>query len=112
MTRLFKSGWFAASLLTAPALAEAQTSTRSTDWMSHSSWGWGHMLFGSFMMIIFWGALIIVAILLAKWLWRGSHDTRHAAPSAHPALEILKERYARGEIDKQEFDERRKDLMD
>ena len=112
MTNKLTGGWFAACLLAAPTVARAQTSNRSMDWMSSPSWGWGHMLFGSFMMIVFWGAHIVVTILLVKWLLRGSHDSRHATPTAQTALEVLNMRYARGEIDKQEFEECRKDLTD
>ncbi|MDP2730835.1 MAG: SHOCT domain-containing protein [Dehalococcoidales bacterium] len=45
------------------------------------------------------------------------HDMNHASGSeqsdTHPesAIEILKKRYARGEINKQEFEERKKDLV-
>ena len=65
--------------------------------------GWG-LLFS-----IFWWALIIaVIVLLVRWVAgrRGqSWYDREKSP-----LEILKERYAKGEIDKNEFEEMKKDL--
>lgn len=71
--------------------------------------GMGHTLFGGAMMIIFWVVLIFVVVYLVRGL--GSH-----APSQHPprqtALEILEERFAKGEIDKEEFQERKKHLSE
>ena len=76
----------------------------------HPAWGWGHMLFGGLMMIIFWGAIAVLIVLLARWLGR-SDAPDVATSSRHPTpLEILQERYARGEIDKPEFEERKRDL--
>ena len=73
------------------------------------SYGWGHMFFGGLMMIVFWGGLIALVVLLVRWLSR--NDTSASGPSRRPTpLEILQERYARGEIDKQEYEERKKDL--
>ncbi|QEA37660.1 hypothetical protein FGL86_00290 [Pistricoccus aurantiacus] len=75
----------------------------------HPAWGWGHMFFGGLMMIVFWGGLIALVVLLVRWLSR--NDTSASDPSRRPTpLEILQERYARGEIDKQEYEERKKDL--
>lgn len=77
--------------------------------MAHmESYGWGHMLFGSLMMVLFWGAIIALVVSLV----RGSAQSRNNDNSQqHPtALEILKKRYARGEIDKSEYEERRRDL--
>jgi putative membrane protein len=58
-----------------------------------------------FMMLLFWGLVIAGAVLGIRWLVRQGHDQR-----SDRALDILRERYARGEIDKDEFDARRRDL--
>ncbi|KXS36641.1 MAG: putative membrane protein [Halomonadaceae bacterium T82-2] len=69
--------------------------------------GWGHMLFGGLMMVLFWGAVIALAVLLVRGLTRGRSEAAHQRPTA---LELLQERYARGEIDQQEYERRRRDL--
>jgi putative membrane protein len=75
-------------------------------------WGWGHMIYGPLMMIVFWGGLIVVIVLAVRWLG-GSASHRHNEPSnRNNALDILKERFARGEIDKEEFEERKRLLSD
>jgi len=78
----------------------------------HMAWsgGWYGMIFGPLFMILTLAAVIAVAALLVRWIggpW-------HAAQPSHgrTALDILKERYARGEIDKDEFDERRRVIGD
>ncbi|XKE44189.1 SHOCT domain-containing protein [Halomonas organivorans] len=73
------------------------------------SYGWGHMLFGGLMMVLFWGAVIALAVLLVRGLTRGRGE---AISQQRPtALDILQERYARGEIDQQEYEQRRRDLQ-
>ncbi len=70
-------------------------------------WGGGWwMLFGPLMMIVF-----IVAIVLAvRWLGTSGHGgASYPSPGKTP-LDILKERFARGEIDRDEFEERRRAL--
>jgi putative membrane protein len=73
-------------------------------------WGWGHPMgwLWMIMMGLFWVALIVAVIFLVRWFStgnRGREPLREESP-----LEILKKRYARGEIDKQEFEEKKKDL--
>lgn len=65
---------------------------------------------GSVFMIVFWTLLIVALVLWIKSLLR---QERRASASGEPesALEILKRRYARGEISKEEFEEKRKDLL-
>ena len=59
-----------------------------------------------FIFMILWGVLIIASIAgIVKWI---SHSSGSAGDKS--ALDILKERYARGEIDKKEFEERKKEL--
>jgi putative membrane protein len=77
--------------------------------------GWGGMFFGGLMMLLFWGALIVLAILGFRALTHSgggqSRDaTRTMAPSEDGAVVILRERYAKGEIDKQQFEQMRADL--
>lgn len=63
---------------------------------------------GGFM--ILWGVLIIVGIvILVKWLG-ASNNSGGLPDNGSKALNILKERYARGEIDEQEFQKRKSDL--
>lgn len=70
-------------------------------------WGGGSMmgLFGGgIMMIVFW------VLLIALFLWIVREVGGKNSHSGSNALEILKERYAKSEIDKKEFEEKKKDL--
>ncbi len=76
--------------------------------------GWYGMFLGPLFMILTLAAVIAVVVLLVQWLggpWQGVQPPHHAPPGRTP-LDILKERYARGEIDKAEFEERRRILGD
>lgn len=88
------------------------------NWM----WGGGDFGFGWIFMILFW-ALIIWAILTVvrkatghgNCCGHGEHeqkktDTLTTGKQGNSALEILNERYAKGEINKQEYEEKKKDL--
>ncbi len=67
------------------------------------SWWWFMPIF----MILFWGLVIWGVVALVRSLSgpRGSDSSK-----ADSALEVLKKRYARGEIDKEEYEEKKKDL--
>jgi putative membrane protein len=67
-------------------------------------WGWGW--FGIVHMVLWWFLIVLGIVVLAKWLFGGGSR----GSEADRALAILRERYARGEIDKQEFDARKRDL--
>ncbi len=66
----------------------------------NDQWAGPWMLFGPVMMIIF----VVICVAMMSFMMRGGmmHRSRRGS-----ALDILKERYARGEIDQAEFKERR-----
>ncbi len=77
---------------------------------------WGHDGFGlwgvgmGFGMLLFWGLVVVVIVALVRGF--GSKSTgNEPQPRANTALDILGERYARGEIDKAEFEQKRRDLQ-
>jgi len=64
-------------------------------------WGIGMML----MMLFFWGLVIVAIVLGIRWL-----VSQGKASRSDSALEILRQRYARGEINKEEFEAKKRDL--
>lgn len=70
---------------------------------------WGeHMAFGGFWMILLWIVVIVAVIWLVKIAMdRSSRDRTRSTP-----IEILKRRYAAGEISKEEFEQRKRDILD
>lgn len=100
-----------AALVSLPALAQT-TTDQSKYWHYGMGWGWGHMFFGSFMMVLFWGSIIVLIVVAVRYLVRGSSHGAMPPASRGNALGILEERFARGEIDKEEFEERRRLLSD
>ena len=93
-----------ASLLGVPATAWAQARPWEA-WEMHpmmwGMWGIGMML----MMLVFWGLVIAGVVLGIRWLVSQGRESR-----TDPVLEILRQRYARGEINKEEFETKRRDL--
>lgn len=70
-------------------------------------WGMGWGWFGGIAMVVFWVAVIVGIVLLVRWLVTSPGQGQRE----ETALEILKKRYARGEISREEFEEKKKDLM-
>ncbi|MDP2953704.1 MAG: SHOCT domain-containing protein [Chloroflexota bacterium] len=76
--------------------------------MMGPGWGWGG-LFMPIFMIIFWVLIIWAVVALVRGTaWSGRSDLPSDRPDS--ALEILKRRYARGEVSKEEFEDKKKDL--
>jgi putative membrane protein len=73
-------------------------------WGMHPMWGaWGISMM--VVMLVFWALVIAGLVLGIRWL-----ATERRSPVPDRALAVLRERYARGEINKEEFEIRRRDL--
>jgi putative membrane protein len=75
-------------------------------WGDGMSGGWW-MILGSIWMLLFWGGLIILVI----WGIKKLSQKGGGGGEAKSALDIARERYARGEITKEQFEQMKKDLM-
>jgi putative membrane protein len=74
-------------------------------------WGFGMGWFGLMMMVFFWILIIVAIIFVIRWFAVSSRVGGHGQKPEETALEILKKRYARGEIKKEEFEEKKRDLV-
>ena len=80
--------------------------------------GWGGMVFGGLMMFVFWGGLIALIVLAIRGFTNMGNTTNrgddmaglHRPPNETP-LDIVQARYARGEIDKDEYEAISHDLL-
>ena len=73
-------------------------------WGMHYMWGpWGIGMM--LMMLVFWGLVIVALVLGIRWL-----VTQGREPRTDSALDILRQRYARGEINKEEFEAKKRDI--
>jgi len=108
--------WFLAvlvlsNLYLSPALAQ---SGRYSNWHM-GRWmmgGWGTGWFGMIFMLLFWGLIIVGLVFLIRWLIQSTGDRGYSGVSmGSNAMDILKERYARGEINRDEFESMKKNLL-
>ena len=76
--------------------------------MDDGHWGWGSWILTTLTTVVFWALVITAVVLLARYLLSLSQrtaDTRRAAGASN-AEHVLAERYARGEIDDDEYQRR------
>ncbi len=96
--------WVAGVLSGVGAPMTAWAQQRPYDWGMHYMWGAtgiGMML----MMLVFFGLVIAALVLGIRWL-----VTQGREPRTDSALDILRQRYARGEINKEEFETKKREL--
>jgi putative membrane protein len=77
-------------------------------WYWHEGMGWW-MVFGGILMLAFWGGVIALVVWGIRNLTGRGGSESNTTETRNP-LDIAKERYARGEISKDEFDQIKKDL--
>ena len=75
-------------------------------WMWHS-WGMG---IGMFFMLLLGIITIVGIVFLVRWVLDQT-TTQQRGRSEDSALDILNKRYARGEINREEYEEKKKDLL-
>jgi len=63
---------------------------------------WGPEWFGGIMMVFWWALIVLAIVALVRWVSGASRVSREKS-----AQEILDERYARGELSKEEYTEKR-----
>jgi putative membrane protein len=69
----------------------------------HDGIGWGGWILMTLMMLAFWALVIVAVVAIFRGIGTGDESDR---PARRDALDILKERFARGEIDAEEYDAR------
>ncbi len=100
------AGWVVAVLsgVGVASAASAQERAYECGWGMHPVWWmWSAGAIG--LMLVFWGVVIVGIVLGIRWLVSQGRESR-----SDSALEILRQRYARGEINKEEFGAKKRDL--
>ena len=72
------------------------------NWNGFGAWGMG---LGPIYMVLFWAVIIAGVVALVRW-----QAGAQPGPRDGTALEIVRERYARGEIDREEYEQKVRDL--
>ncbi len=99
-------------LIAVPATVLTTVSAAAQTYADHphmGAWGWGGMIFGPIMMIVFIALIVGAVVLVIRWTGLGGSAV---AGGANKARHILDERFARGEIDKDDYEERKRVLSD
>ncbi len=101
-----------APLIAVPATVLTTVSAAAQTYGDHphmGAWGWGGMIIGPIMMIVFIAVIVGAVVLVLRWMGLGGSTV---AGGANKARHILDERFARGEIDKEDYEERKRVLSD
>ncbi len=113
MDKNVKTGLIIGGIIVAVLIVVSLVFGRTSGWqdsgwgmMDGFGWGWFMPIF----MILFWGLVIWGIVALVRGT-SGPRSPDSTAPTADSAIEVLKKRYARGEIGKEEYEEKKKDLI-
>lgn len=104
MRLIVPSALVAPNAVPATAWAQGPGPWQMHDWMG---WGWGGMWLGPVFMIAVLALLVAAVVALVRWMGGSSGNE---AGRVRTAREILDERYASGEIDREEYQRRRADI--
>lgn len=88
---------------------------RGDGWGMHPGmmeWGYGMSWFWHILGLLFWVAVIVGIVFLIRWVILSTRDSGRPKGERDSALDILRSRYAKGEIDRQEFEEKKQDLLE
>jgi putative membrane protein len=72
-------------------------------WYSGGNWGWGSWILMTVAMVVFWAALITGAVLAVRYAVSARRADTNPAALPTRAEELVAQRYARGEIDEDEY---------
>lgn len=75
-------------------------------WMwngGYGGWGWGGWILTAIVLIVVFAVVITAIVLTVRYLTGGSHRAQGGAGSGRAAQDVLSERFARGEIDEEEY---------
>jgi putative membrane protein len=76
-------------------------------------WGMGYGYgYGGIFMILWWVLIIVGIVALVRWLMTSAPSRAGRQAAEKSALDILKERYARGEIEQEEFQRKKRELSE
>jgi putative membrane protein len=95
--------WLLLGIVRSAGALQAQERMYEWHWEMHPMWWWGWGMMA--MMFLFWVLFIVGLIVGIRWLIGKGKEQKQDS-----AIEILRQRYARGEINKEEFEAKRKDL--
>ena len=95
--------WLLLGVVRSAGVLQAQERMYEWHWEMHPMWWWGWGMMA--MMFLFWVLFIVGLVVGIRWLLGKGNEQKQDS-----AIEILRQRYARGEINKEEFEVKKKDL--
>jgi len=107
------SATFLLALAVSAGSARANPAGSWGDDFGHMMWGGGFGMVGGLMMLLFWGAIIALIVLVVRGAFAGPDsgpDSGTKSDSKSDPADILRERYAKGDIDDEEYERRKAKL--